>query len=234
MKKLFTLLLLAVSIAAFGVNITFTVKMSGQDLPKDTVFIVGAVTDWAFMPMFDIGDSLYTWSTNLEPGTLDGDSNDSLAYYFITVNSWDSAGNQDWTYYQRYREWFDEECVAGYPLRYGSDRYIVVPTEDVTVMCYFGKCPNWAPPSGIATRENDLSFDLYPNPAGEVVTVSLPGTTGETSVELYDMAGKSMRVNSTRIGSSQINLHTGTLSKGLYFIKVRDQQSSGFRKLIVQ
>jgi hypothetical protein len=234
MKRLFTLLLIAVSIPAFSVNITFNVKMSGQDLPKDTVFIVGSITDWAFEAMFDIGDSLYTWSTNLEPGTVDSDGNDSLAYYFITVNSWDSAGNQDWTYYQRYREWFDDECVAGYPLRYGSDRYIVVPEEEVTVMCYFGKCPNWTPPSGIADRENDLSFDLYPNPAREEVTISLPRTKGEILVELFDIAGKSLHVSQAGTGNALIHLQTGNLPKGVYFIKVRDQQSSGIKKLLIQ
>jgi hypothetical protein len=234
MKKLFTILLIAVSIPAFSVNIIFNVKMSGQALPLDTVYIVGAITDWAFQPMFDLGDSLYMWSTTLEPGTLDSDNNDSLAYYFITVNSWDSAGNQDWTYYQRYREWFDAECVASYPLRYGSDRYIVVPEEDVTVMCYFGKCPNYVPPSGITEKENKLAFDLYPNPAGEDVTLSLPQSMEVLSVELFDISGKFMNITQSRISNTLIKLQTGKLPKGVYFIKVQDRESSAVRKLIVQ
>ncbi|MBN2273467.1 MAG: T9SS type A sorting domain-containing protein [Bacteroidales bacterium] len=233
MKKLFTLLLMAFSIQAFSVNITFNLKMSGQDLPLDTVFIVGSVTNWEFQPMFDLGDSLYTWSTSLDPGTVDGDGNDSLAYYFITVNSWDSAGNQDWTYYQRYREWFDSACVADYPLRYGSDRYIVVPETDVTIMCYFGKCPNWEPSSGLAEKEKDLAFDIFPNPAGEEVTLRLPRHTDVLSVELFDISGKALNINQARINNTLIKLKTGTLPKGVYFIKVKDREFSGVRKLIV-
>ncbi len=235
MRKLFTLFLIALAIPAFSTSVTFTLKMSGQPLPKDTVYIVGYITNWQFQPMIDLGDSLYTWSTDLQPGTVDNDGNDSLAYYFITVNSWDSAGNQDWNYYKRYREWFDTTCSESYPLRYGTDRWIVVPNNDTVVMCYFAKCPGYTPPSGINEREiNTLSFVVYPNPADGNVTLRLPEMKSTPQIELYDIAGKKFTVDKTIVNSGEIRLGTASLQAGIYFVKVYDGQNTGVRKLIVR
>ncbi len=235
MKKLFTLLLLALSLQAFSVSITFNVKLSGQPLPKDTVYIVGFITDWNFEPMFKLDDSLYTWSTDLEPGLKDGDGNDSLAYYFITVNSWDSAGNQDWNYYKRYREWFDTICSQSYPLRYGSDRWIVVPDKDTVVMCYFAKCPNYTPPSGINEKEtNELNFIVYPNPAEGNVSLRIPEMNTTPQIELFDMSGRKYNVDKTIVNSGEIKLGTAALSAGIYFVKVYDGRNTGIRKLVIR
>lgn len=235
MRKLFTLILIVLSIPAFSVSVTFQVKLSGQALPKDTVYIVGYITNWQFQPMIDLGDSLYTWSTDLEPGTVDNDGNDSLAYYFITVNSWDSAGNQDWNYYKRYREWFDTICSQSYPLRYGTDRWIVVPDNDTVVMCYFAKCPNYTPPSGINEKEtNTLNFVVYPNPAEGDVTIRLSDMKSTPQIELYDIAGRILAVDKTIVNSGEIKLGTAALSSGIYFVKVYDGRNTGVRKIIVR
>lgn len=235
MKKLLTLLLIALSVKSFSTDITFNVKMYGQPLPYETVFIVGAVTNWEFAEMFEIGDSVYTYTTSLDPGTVDSEGNDSLSYYFITVNSWDSAGNEDWNYYKRYKEYFDSACAASYPLRWGVDRWIVVPEESVTVMCYFGKCPNWEPSSGIKDMEETTSgFYIYPNPTDGDVSLHLPATNGLLQIDLMDISGKLIVVDKSVVNTSEVRLQTRTLPKGIYFIRASGTNFSGIKKLVVK
>lgn len=232
MRKLFTFLLILVSVPVFCVNITFNVKMSGQDLPKDTVYIVGFVTDWVFEPMFEIGDSLYSWSVDLEPGTQDAGV-DSLAFYFITVNSWDSAGNEDWNYYRQFREWFDTTCSQSFPLRYGTDRWVIVPQQDTTITAYFGKCPDYSPTSGINDYKNDFNFYVFPNPATSNVTVRLPELNGNINVKIFDVSGKIMLEKST-LNMTEINLQTGMLPKGVYMIQVNNNSFTSIQKLLIK
>lgn len=234
MKKLFTVLLLALSIQAFSTSVTFMLKMAGEDLPLDSVFIVGFVTDWQFEAMLELGDSLYTWSTNLEPGVLD-EGSDSLAYYFITVNSWDSAGNEDWNWYKKFREYFDITCAERYPLRHGSDRWIVVPEQDTTVMCYFAECPDYSPPSGINDHSaRRFSLDIYPNPSEGDVTLKVPESQNLVSINVIDISGKLLNIDKSFINSTEVRLKTSILPKGVYFIRVQNNEFSTVRKLIIK
>ncbi len=229
MKKLFTVLLLALSIQAFSTSVTFMLKMSGQDLPLDSVYIVGDFTEWLFIPLLDLGDSLYTWSTDLEPGT------DSLGYYFITVNSWDSAGNQDWNYYKRYREWFDTLCADRVTLMWGSDRLLIVPEEDIIVECYFAKCPDYSPPSGINDHNaREFRFYIYPNPSEGDITLQVPESQNMLSINVIDISGKLLNVDRSFISATEVRLKTGELPKGVYFIKVYNKEFSLVRKLIIK
>lgn len=229
MKKLLTLLLIALSIPAFSTNVTFNVKLSGQDIPKDTVFIVGDFTDWLFVPMYDLGDSLYTYTADIATGP------DTLGYYFITVNSWDSAGNEDWNYYKRYREWFDTICAAKGLLRWDTDRSLIVGAQDMTVTCYFAKCPDYVPPtpSVIKVMETDAELFVYPNPSAGDVTLRLPEFDGAIQIELTDVSGKLLNVNKSLAGTNEVHMQTSVLPKGVYFIKAHSKEFSEIRKLII-
>ena len=84
MKRITTLLLLmCLSISAFAVNVTFVVSMEGSGVDYDSVFIVGEQTDWDFVEMEEIGDSLYSATINMNAG-------DSAAFYFITIGCFTS------------------------------------------------------------------------------------------------------------------------------------------------
>ena len=229
MKKLFTVLLLALSLQAFSTSVTFMLKMSGQDLPLDSVYIVGDFTDWLFIPLLDLGDSLYTWSTDLEPGP------DSLGYYFITVNSWDSAGNQDWNYYKRYREWFDTLCAERVTLMWGSDRLLIVPEEDAIIDCYFAKCPDYSPPTNISDHSaGEFRFEIYPNPSAGDLTLIVPESRYLVSVNVIDISGKVINVDKSFLSATEVRLKTGERPRGVYFIKVYNKEFSLIRKLIIK
>jgi hypothetical protein len=228
MKKLFTLLLLAVAFSAYCVNVTFTVHYDGE-LTKDTMFIVGDMTadeggGWQFQPMIDLGDGSYTWSTALESG-------DTLGYYYITVNSWDSAGNQDWSYYTRYREYPDtSECPA--KLIYTTDRKLIVPNEDTVITDYWGECPGYEAPLGIYKENPSQEFIVFPNPSKGLVNLDLSLFDLETSIEVLDLTGKVLlRSNSV---ANNLNLDLSGLPSSIYIIKASDGKMTQYKKILLK
>ena len=114
MKKLFTLLFLALSLSAFSTSITFEVSMKGSGTTYDSVFIVGSQTNWEFVQMTDQGDSVYSVTMNLNSG-------DTATYYFITIGYW--AAN-----YLDYRETVPADCDSSAELAgWDGDRSFIVP-----------------------------------------------------------------------------------------------------------
>ncbi len=223
MKNFFTLLFIAVSMSAFSVSITFTVDMQGQELVKDTVYIVGDVNAWAFTPMISLGNNRYTWSTSAETG-------DTLAYYYITVNSWDSAGNEDWSYYTRYREYFDT-LVCGDDLAYGSDRQLIVGGSDMVLNEIWAVCPGHETGISDAVAIKNEEF-VFPNPSKGKINFNLASFGSNVKIQIFDSSGKLFRSEQiSNVGSYSLN---SGLTKGLYFINVSDGIRQKNQKLFIQ
>lgn len=220
MKKLFTLFLIAGSLSAFSVNVTFTVHYDG-DLVKDTMFIVGEVNDWNFAAMTDLGDGSYTWSASLDAG-------DSLAYYYITVNSWDSAGNEDWNYYKKFREYLDTNCNS---LKEG-DRMLIVPSSDLNVTDYWGQCPGYTPPVNVASYNANATFNAYPNPCAGLLNVDVSSLNGEALIEVMDLTGKIMLKSHSSGKLTEIDM--SGLPSSLYIIRVSDGKTTSHQKLLLK
>jgi hypothetical protein len=88
--------------------------------------------------------------------------------------------------------------------------------------------------SGGVESENSKTNDLlvYPNPAGDAVTISLKGEDGITAtIEFYDLLGKNV-LQSSAILPSHIDLHL--LPMGLYRVIIRAKNKNYLGSIIIR
>jgi len=79
---------------------------------------------------------------------------------------------------------------------------------------------------------NDVSFDIYPNPAKDQITVSLSGKSRNYSLKIYNLLGENVYSQLLEEQAGSINLN---LKSGLYFVNVLDESGNkSTRKLILQ
>jgi len=230
MRKLFTLLLVCFTIYAFGasVNVSFKLKaINEKGTPVDTtkgVYIVGDVTKWAFKPMEKLSDHVYIFDTSLNSG-------DTLSFYFILVNSWDSAGNQNWNYYKKYREYPDTANTICNPsfAKWKGDRWLIVPKKDTTIYVQWGKCE-------LLTSVNEssiaASFNISPNPSNGIVNITFQSVSGIANIDIIDLTGKT--VKSLTTSEKIMTLDLSGLQRSVYLIKVSDNTGIYTRKLIIR
>jgi hypothetical protein len=75
------------------------------------------------------------------------------------------------------------------------------------------------------------SFDVYPNPATDVVNVNFKEVT-TASVSVMNVAGK--EVMSASVNGTQTSFSTVSLSNGVYFVKVNNGASTQIKKIVVK
>lgn len=79
---------------------------------------------------------------------------------------------------------------------------------------------------------NQISFDVFPNPANGQITVSLAGKSKNCILKIFNLLGENVLSQSLKEQSSNINLN---LKSGLYFVNVLDESGNkATRKIIVQ
>ncbi len=79
-------------------------------------------------------------------------------------------------------------------------------------------------------------FELYPNPASDLVVIEFDGRTfgsgAEKNVEIVDLNGKTYRQASTLTDRLEINVEE--VPTGVYLVKVMYQQKLTYRKLVIE
>jgi hypothetical protein len=219
MKKLITLLFIAVSLSTFSTSVTFKVSMKGSEMECDSVFIVGEQTSWAFVQMTAEGDSIFSTTMNLTEG-------DSAAYYFITIGYWASD-------YLDYREIVPEECDFSAELAgWTGDRGLVVPATTTTISYVWGTCDDISASTAIQTTADFENIELFPNPGNGIFTLNIPGLNSMASIDIMDISGKNLKSLKTAINSFSIDL--SDISEGLYFVKVSEGDKSTVKKLVIK
>jgi hypothetical protein len=80
----------------------------------------------------------------------------------------------------------------------------------------------------------NLEASIYPNPAKQIVNVSIPSISGKEQVvaSIIDMTGKV--VSTTTIVGNNTQLDLSSFNKGLYFINLNINGVSVTKKLIVE
>ena len=83
----------------------------------------------------------------------------------------------------------------------------------------------------------EITLDLYPNPATDIVTVSyfLP-TPSAVNLEIYSCTGElvvKQELNSNQSGNLSSELDVNELSEGVYFFKLRTNQMVETKKFII-
>ncbi|MGB1170209.1 MAG: T9SS type A sorting domain-containing protein [Flavobacteriaceae bacterium] len=80
------------------------------------------------------------------------------------------------------------------------------------------------------TKNNLLSFDMYPNPVSDILTVQLPTGTEKAEVSIIDYTGR--LVSSKTISSNDTSIDVQSISKGIYIIRVATNAKIGVQRFI--
>ncbi|MFK7934610.1 MAG: T9SS type A sorting domain-containing protein [Saprospiraceae bacterium] len=135
MKKVFTLLFVAITISVFAqVQVTFQVDMSGQSVSADGVHIAGSLNGWSTDAnmLTDQGNNIYAVTLNLQPGA-------DYEFKYLNGNAWGMEESAPST------------CTIG-----GNNRIFTAPTTDMTLpVTPFNNCP-----TSVETQMVKFSVDM--------------------------------------------------------------------------
>lgn len=82
------------------------------------------------------------------------------------------------------------------------------------------------------TSEND-AFVLFPNPASDIVTLSLTNpNNADLTLSIYNVIGTLVKSETLKQNNRQINI--GDLRNGIYLVEIKSKEWSGKQKLIIQ
>ena len=80
------------------------------------------------------------------------------------------------------------------------------------------------------TKNNLLSFDMYPNPVSDMLTVQLPTGSEKAEVSIIDYTGR--LVFSKTISSNDTSIDVQSISRGIYIIRVASNAKIGVQRFI--
>ncbi|WP_175455586.1 Ig-like domain-containing protein [Winogradskyella thalassocola] len=87
-------------------------------------------------------------------------------------------------------------------------------------------------------EETEFEFDVYPNPASDIVNVKISGTLNVSDVNIYDVTGKLIKhskiTNENLSYSTTTQIGISTFQSGVYFVKLIDEDRVITKKLIVE
>jgi hypothetical protein len=86
--------------------------------------------------------------------------------------------------------------------------------------------------TGIEDQGSASSFNMYPNPATDVVNISLSENANNAIVEITNALGQIVKTE--KLNNSSITIPVNNLSKGMYFVNVRSENGKSDAKLIVK
>jgi len=80
------------------------------------------------------------------------------------------------------------------------------------------------------SENNLLSFDMYPNPVSDMLTVQLPIGTEKAEVSIFDYTGRLVSLKT--ISSNDATIDIQSISKGIYMIRVATNTKIGVQRFI--
>ena len=91
---------------------------------------------------------------------------------------------------------------------------------------------------GGASSVEDLAsntFDVYPNPATDVVTVELSEAgSADAQVEVLDIKGQVVSSEVLTAGQSSIQVNTSTLASGVYTVRVKSESGVATERVVIK
>ena len=90
---------------------------------------------------------------------------------------------------------------------------------------------NFDPSAGINQVEDNLGLRVFPNPANEVINISLNKEVSAT-LTLLDVSGKVVKTQALNGISTSIN--TASLNSGVYFVTINDGTSVSTQKVVIK
>ncbi len=85
---------------------------------------------------------------------------------------------------------------------------------------FINNCP--INPIAIADVQENVSFDIYPNPVTDVVTVSISGSQKQVTIQLVDLAGRVIVSKEIQPSATlqEVGFNLKELNSGMYFVKL--------------
>ncbi|MCE3225950.1 MAG: hypothetical protein K0S32_501 [Bacteroidetes bacterium] len=86
-----------------------------------------------------------------------------------------------------------------------------------------------SPCTGIMNGSNEVSFNVYPNPVKDQITVNINTTKSfECKIEMYDAAGKLLLKQNSKFenGSNEQHFNMNTFAKGMYYMKITTKEGN--------
>ena len=113
---------------------------------------------------------------------------------------------------------------------------------DVYVManCDGQNSSNWSEPVTFTTQVgidgvDGVNVTLYPNPASQSTTVTLSGVSGEVTITIVDMNGRTVRTEQMSCeGDCVKTMEVTGLAQGAYFVRVNGDNVNMVKKLVVK
>lgn len=90
---------------------------------------------------------------------------------------------------------------------------------------------NFDPSVGVNEVQDNLGLRVFPNPANEVINISLNKEVSAT-ITLLDVSGKVVRTQTLNGISTSIN--TASLNSGVYFVTINDGTSVSTQKVVIK
>lgn len=139
------------------------------------------------------------------------------------INRW--SGENDWQPFNMsipvgtYKvEWRYDKSPTG---SYGDDRVMVdairLPINSLIMT------------DNVELTDNELTFDIYPNPNNGKFNIELP--EGNFSLKVFDITGRLIKNDDDIGGICQIDM--SALNNGLYIIQIMDSERCSIRKIII-
>lgn len=152
--------------------------------------------------------------------------------YYLTVTVTDSCY---WSVINRdFCDWVDINPQYGYgsdtiEISYAANTTNLPRSCDINIS---GQNIHLEQQSPLAVQEQGISvFNLYPNPANDFVTISVPNTSGKEVLSIYTVTGQLL--SQTQLTSSKQQVSTTDLANGIYVFALVDAQGNTSRKKVI-
>ncbi len=230
-KTSFVLIISVLFISICGFSQSLTISWDGEPV-ADTMLVIGAATDFEIvahaiitnesdhsmdvkvrrdqLQMIEGTMSQFCWGANCYPPNVEESPG------FLTLEPGQST---------------EEAQFSGHylPQGHNGDSFIEYKffnmnneDENAKVIVQFAA-------TAVGVIENDLSVNIYPNPASGHLTINMPQSI--EAISIYDFTGA--RVMEMQIKSNSCKLSTSYLSSGVYLLRIKTHSSVITKQVVI-
>ncbi|MGB1041059.1 MAG: T9SS type A sorting domain-containing protein, partial [Flavobacteriales bacterium] len=139
---------------------------------------------------------------------------------------------------QNYR-WLD--CDNGFATIQGETNQSFVPTQNGNYACMVYSNQGCKDTTacfafnsvGILAKTNKLTWNVYPNPAVDKVTISIKGSKEGGNIKIYNTTGKLVYEDKLGKEQSEISIDISNMASGVYTIMMQNGSVISSKKLII-
>lgn len=87
---------------------------------------------------------------------------------------------------------------------------------------------------GVESHEDNQTIEVYPNPSNDVFNLSMVGSNGKVSIEVYNALGKQYYAEQKNVTGNvlQTQINLTHVPSGIYFLRVTSEDGSSVKRLI--